>query len=198
MPPLMGLISVQPTSRLPLTFHIFSFLSRKDADERRAWRVGLESYDQTCAGKDKLIRPCGDRQPSGNRVRRLSALCRRRGRAFVGYVQRVTAQPRLLRRPLLGALRQKAGHLILPLMIENQRRELGQNIVTAGGQAARRLRDRLNTERAEADRVVLAYGVERIDRAQRSLDGFGNEERIAGLTIFPAPLREIREVDVRR
>src|SRR5262249_48218513 len=55
MPPLMRLISVQPASGLPLTFHIFSFLSRKDADERRAWRVGLESDDQTCPGKDKLV-----------------------------------------------------------------------------------------------------------------------------------------------
>src|SRR5262249_49541934 len=161
-------------------------------------RVGLESYDQACAGKDKLVRPYGDRQPSGNRVRSLSALCRGRGRAFVGYVQCVAAQPRLLRRPLLGALWQKAGHLILTLMIENQRRELRQNIVTAGEQAARRLSDRLNTERAEANRVVLAYGVKRIDCAQRSQDGFGNEERIAGLTIFPAPISEIREVDIWR
>src|SRR5262249_31427868 len=87
MPPLMGLISVQPTSGLPQTFHIFPFLSRKDADERRVWRVGLESYDQTRTGKDKLVRAYGDRQPSGNRVGSLSARCRRRGWAFVGYVQ---------------------------------------------------------------------------------------------------------------
>src|SRR5262245_8667221 len=121
MSTLMVLISVQPSSWLPLTFHVFSFLNRKDTDERRAWRIGLESHDQTCSGKNKLVRPYGDRQPSGNRLGSLSALCRR---AFVAYVQRIAAQPRALRRSLLGALRQKPGHLILPLMIENQRREL--------------------------------------------------------------------------
>src|SRR5438105_2724446 len=117
---------------------------------------------------------------------------------FVGYVQCVAAQPRLLRRSLLSAFRQKGGHLILPLMSENQGRELRQKIVTAGEQAARWLRNRLNTEWTEANRIVLPDGVKRIDRAQRAEDGFGNEERVAGLMIFPAPLREIREVNVRR
>src|SRR5207253_1623700 len=115
-------------------------------------------------------------QPSRNRIRSLSALCCRRGWTFVGYVQCVAAQPRLLRRPLLSALRQKASYLILSLMSENQGRKLRQKIVTASEQTARWFRDRLNTEWAEAHRIVLPHGVKRIDGACGAEDGFGNEE----------------------
>src|ERR1044071_2712343 len=43
---------------------------------------------------------------------------------------------------------------------------------------------------------MLADGIKSIDRAQRTENGLGNEQRIARALILPAPLSEIGEVDV--
>ena len=63
-------------------------------------------------------------------------------------------------------------------MFKNQRGELLQHLITGSEQLAHRFFHRFNRERTEANRVVLAHCVERVDRTRRIRRGLWNEQRV--------------------
>ena len=87
------------------------------------------------------------------------------------------------------ALRQQPGHRSLALELEDQRLELRDEAVARRQVLRRRLGDRLDAERREADGVVRAERVEPVDRGLRAAQRLRDEQRVAGAARSAAPIR---------
>src|SRR5688572_7850412 len=136
----MGLISPEPQNVLPNTVDETAFLGALNASDFSRLPRRKRNH-QTCTRDDQLVRSKRDGESAGGRRWTRLRVCTRhkdpvsqRGKcsALERYTQNKTAQPHLLRLPLLRTFREQSRRRSFALMRQEQGFELRHEIKTRG------------------------------------------------------------------
>lgn len=177
MSPLVALVPVHPPPADPLTTFVAAFLDIPDPRDRIARRIRTEGDDDAVAGSHVFIGSRREEDAAGLRPALGALSARPAPGVVVRDLQRILAQVNLPSRRVF--VEYDARHRAQALVLQDQRRQLLEQVVAAGEWLGSWVIRRLDGERTEPDRIVLSDRIEHVDRPFGAPTGFRDEQRIA-------------------